>query len=158
MVSTHVLVPIQQIPWHTVRRVHRAIRTTAFRVPRPDHDVLAVDYSPEAIDRVLCSAPYHMEPGHWLSYEYQGEDLNLRRPVRRSDPAFPALTYWQLHVRGFERPDGRLGLDAHLEPSPQEHPKAHIQSWGLSVKHGRSRLLTILDDADIECKRVPPYL
>jgi hypothetical protein len=34
------------------------------------------------------------------------------------------IEWWQVHVRAWERDDGRTVLRAHWEPEPTEHPRA----------------------------------
>lgn len=144
---------LHRTPWHLFRRGHHWLRTRFFSVPRPEHEILVVDIKPDPLRQTLGGDPHNFEPGRWLSYEYQHECVNLRQPVRIDEPEYPDLVWRQLHVRGFEREDGRLDLDAHFEPSPQEHPKAHIQQTALSVHWGRTRLARILDDVGIDYER-----
>jgi len=114
-------IPLSGLPWRALRRLLYAARRRWFTVPRPDTDAVVVEESLEEVRATLAEASYN--PGWPLSYKYYGEDLNARRYFFDPTRAHP---HRQLHIRGFETPDG-VELVAHEEPAPEHHPRAHLK-------------------------------
>lgn len=83
-----------------------------------------------------------------LSYNYKGEDLNMRRPLRKDDK----YEWYQTHVRGFEQEDGTVKLEIHEDLEPTEHPYYHLhppKDANLSEQNAIEDVSAVLDDAGI---------
>lgn len=72
----------------------------------------------------------------WSGHDHVGED---------GDP----IIWWQCHVRGWVRKDGRVELRAHWEPEPTENPRAHLDGVGHDTQRAMATLGDVLDDAGI---------
>lgn len=113
---------LTDLPWRFIRRAAYALRRRLFTVAKPDKDGIVVTLSIDEI-RLLLGVNY-FNPRWALSYQYHGEDLNMRRYYYDPDRDLP---HRQVHVRGFEVADG-VQLLAHEEPAPEHHPRAHLRS------------------------------
>jgi len=132
---------IRRTPWKLIRRVVFFIRVTLLAVARPEHKVLVVDASVEELKQTLKSL--HFTSGWKFAYHYYGEDANLRRPEPGDDPD----RWYHVHVRIFEREDGRCELDCHFELDPLIHPKLHLLEKVMRVKYGLHLVQQDLQDA-----------
>lgn len=115
--------PLSGLPWRAVRRLFFEVRKRWFWTSKPLHNRLrTVDMTlAEFRDRV---ARQSYEPEWPLSYRYRGEDCNARRYFYDASREHP---HRQLHIRAWERDDGRTDVHAHEEPSALHHPKAHLR-------------------------------
>ena len=114
-------IPLAQLPWRAIRRLLYTFRRHLFTVGGPPHTTPVSDDITSVTERIGRQS-YELE---WYpSYPYKGEVLNARRYLYDPDREYP---HRQLHIRGFERDDGRIALYAHEEPSALHHPKAHLR-------------------------------
>lgn len=135
---------IRDIPWRTFRRSVYEFRKHFFTKEKPDVPTLMVEHSVETV-----SGEFGMEflnPKWPLSYRYYGEDYNARRYFYDKSKEYP---HRQLHIRGFEKENGKLELMAHVESAPEHHPKAHLKEKELSWKKGTIALKHLLDNAGL---------
>jgi hypothetical protein len=118
--------PLSDLPWKATRRL---IYTARRRIPLFDRPW------PEAVSRRTeltvgrirrTIGPQGYNPAFFLSYEYQGEDLNARRYYFDPTRDYP---HRQMHVRARQAEDG-ADVHAHEEPAPEHHPRAHIEERG----------------------------
>jgi len=130
--------------WRLIRRGFDAIRTRFFSVD-VQNEQMKVDVSLEELRETLGRRHY---TNSWeLSYEYNGEDLNMRTPVYKEDE----YNWYQHHVRAFER-DGDVYVHSHVELEPTEHPYEHINEIGYSNSEGIDRMKQVIDNAGIKYK------
>jgi len=146
-------IPLGRLPWRAIRDVIRDLREQYFGKPRPRGvPGLVVDAKPAALEVQLREA-YHFE-GAPASYDYAGEDLNLRRPAgEHPHPDDGRPIAMELHVRAFETTDGRALVLTQFEPSRYEEPGPHLRlpsRW----PEGRDRITPILQTADVYYERV----
>lgn len=128
------------LPWPALKRAFYQIRGSLFSKPRPDRQHLVTEASIEEVRRELASVYSFGGDGKgfgftnvWeFSFEKHGEDLNMRLPLYIPDE----FEYYQLHIRGYEQPDGTTELDMHIELEPSEHPKGHLN--GTNYKVGKA--------------------
>jgi len=138
-----MLAGIRSLPLRELVRLHRAIRRSLFTVPWPSGaPSIVIDHSPTEVDSVLRS-DYHFESGVTLSYRYEDEVLNLRRPegtraIRGGQVQIQAHVRGRVHEHGWE-------YIAHLEPDPDEHPRLHINEVGFHWD--RDWLVDLFEDA-----------
>jgi hypothetical protein len=125
------------------------IRKTIFVKPPTPGPSVVVNRSAEGTTRLL--GRNYFDPGWELSYYFHGEVLNLRR-VEYVEDHTTGIEWWQVHVRGYDHPDG-VALTAHFEPEPSEHPNAHVQQVGLDVSHGMTALTDLLEREGISYER-----
>jgi len=129
--------------WRYIRRTFNAIRLSLFsKDPRPSQ--VSVDASIEEVRAALGRR--HFTNAWELSYHYNGEDLNMRRPEYVDDD----YNWYQLHIRGFERDDGGVDLHAHFELEPTAHPYGHIEGTNFNISRGAEMLVDILDEEGFE--------
>ena len=121
---------LTQIPYRPLKRLVRAIRIRYYTVPWPD-DVPTYETTsvgPGSLEEHLRR--HEAYEGMLISYRYEGEEMNLRRPAGTDEDG----RQLELHIRG--RTVDRDGAPfaqycAHLEPSRYEHKTAHIEEDGL---------------------------
>ena len=109
---------IRNLPWRAIRHVIKTIRKTFFSVT-VDGGILVDTEIQNAKEALLDE---HFEDSWYLSYHYNGEDENLRRP----DGEDEAGQSRQFHVRLFEE-GSQTRVMAHREYSPIQHPKLHLE-------------------------------
>ena len=115
-------IPLTELPWQTKRQLFYWWRKSWFTIDKPDHPSFIIEQSVEEVREELAKQGFVPE---WpLSYRYGGEILNMRYYFY--DPA-EDLPNRQIHVRGFSHPDG-IELMCHEEPTPEHHPKDHLES------------------------------
>lgn len=120
---------IKQVPLREIVRLHRAFRRNFFKVPWPKHaPSVHTDVKPSVVDNRFRSG-HHFESGVTLSYMYEGEVLNLRRPETVSYYRDGTIQM-QLHIRGRKIDDMEWEYVGHIEPDPDEHPYLHIHEIG----------------------------
>ena len=128
------------------------LRKTFFTRKKTDNPFLVVEMSKGEAQAFFGER--HFEPGWEMSYSYQGEILNLRRVVHAHVPAFPDLSWWQVHIRGYRHADPPgLELTAHFETEPAENPREHVAQVGIDVPRGNGIMRRMLDDAGIDYER-----
>jgi len=115
--------PLRTLPWRALRRIGYQLRKRYFTTPKPTDDRMGVIQGDlDEVRNALGAQSY--EPGWPLSYHYKGEDLNARRYYYDPDREYP---HRQLHIRGWTAGDETVDVDAHDEPSPLQHPRAHLR-------------------------------
>lgn len=141
----------RDLPWREFMRFWRWLRRAFFTSSRPEGPHLYVEPGsaggdPESLLlRTLGRRGYG--PGHRFSYD-KGEDVNLRNVYRDIDRA-DGVEWWQDHVRAWITAEGGLWLSAHVEPAPEDHPKAHLDGTGASRAEGLDQLATTLDGSGV---------
>lgn len=141
----------RDLPWREFMRVYRWVRSLFFTAPRPEGRHLFIPpgeagASPaEFLTLKIGRRGYG--PGHRFSYD-KGEDLNLRNIYYDTDRA-DGVEWWQDHVRAWVDDSGGVWLSAHVEPTPEDHPKPHLDGVGASRDDGLDQLATTLDAAGI---------
>lgn len=135
------------IPYGLLLLWYSAIRRVYFKKPRPRGEYLVVDMGPDDVESLL--GVRNFAPNWELSYYKAGENMNLSRVQWHYDEDYPEYRWWQLHVRGWEEPDGTW-LRAHWELEPSENGHAHIEEIGYSASAGMTALKFVLDDANVE--------
>lgn len=130
-----------RLPFDLIRRLYRRFRKRFFTIDKPDGEYYVVDASIEDLRFILGTRSF--APNWEWSYD-KGEDLNLSRvKIEMGDE----IEWWQYHVRAWERDGGLVELRCHWEPSPTEHPDAHIDGTGFSVGRGMDYVGDVLDAA-----------
>jgi len=131
--------------WRSVRRLFNTIRVSLFTSNAGSGRAqIEVDASLDEVREALGKRYF---TNAWeLSYHYEGEDLNMRRPEYVDDE----YNWYQLHIRGFEQDDGTVLLYAHLELEPTEYPYEHLNGTNFSDSKGYEMMTPLLDDAGIE--------
>ncbi|MFB6189351.1 MAG: hypothetical protein ABEI57_05660 [Halapricum sp.] len=138
---------LSRLPWRAIHDVVSRIRRTVFTVPRPDQTLITTPLEVAAVaDRLQQAA--HFEDGWLMSYNYMGEDANLRRPAGTWTKDGREIQM-QLHVRLFARDDGGTDLLVHYEPAPMQHPKLHLLGIGYSVAEAINRTTAVLEELSI---------
>ena len=128
--------------WRIVRRLFDSVRKQYFTVSGAPRQ-LKLKCTVGELREVLGER--HFTNAWELSYQYEGEDLNMRRPLYKHDE----YNWYQLHVRGFETEDGYVEVHAHIELEPTEHPYEHISETNFNTEDGKRRLQSVLDGAGI---------
>lgn len=107
-----------------------------------------------SVDEVRAALGDEYFTNSWeLSYNYEGEDLNMRRPLRKDDE----YEWYQTHVRAWEQDDGTVLLECHEDAEPTEHPYYHLNPpEDMDLDHGEAVADTIgvLDRAGIDFELV----
>jgi len=135
----------KKLPLKAYLRIYEAVRDFAFRHERVDTICVRVKMTAAQAERML--ARHHFTRDFEFSYNYEGEDLNMRRTLYKDDE----YEWYQLHVRGFEVQGGEaLELQGHTELTPTDHPNKHIDNVNLSRRQGLRMIKSILKDENIE--------
>lgn len=116
---------IKKLPYNRIRAWKEAIKMGIGERPWPEHaPSIHVDKTPQDLEAELRGAHYE---GLYLSYDYQGQVLELRRP-EGVDADYKQL---EVHPRARNHPDKNgLELIAHIERSRYEHKSDHINEEG----------------------------
>lgn len=143
---------LRDLPWYQVQRGLRLLRKLRFPQPRPKGQYLRVDETPASLTPKLCRQAWH--PNWEFSAYYEGEDFNLAQPDYEDEwdidhPLADRVKHTQTHCRGWEEA-GALSLQAHYEPDPTEHPKAHLTPAFGDVERGMDILREQLEMAGVE--------
>jgi len=110
------------LPLRSFKRLIYELRRTFFTHPAKNHTQAPVSLSLGALRIMIGEQSYELE---WpLSYRYEGEDLNARRYYYDPENTLP---HRQVHIRAWETENG-VEIYAHEEPSPIQHPVAHLKS------------------------------
>lgn len=146
--------PIGRLPWRALKHAWGEWADRAFGRTRPRGvPGLVVGADLETLERELRAV--YFESADDVSFEYEAERLNLRRPNgTRARPVTGEPTPMELHPRAFELADGRVLVIAHDEASRSEAPGAHLRGTLLSWERGREDLAAVLDDRAIDFERV----
>ncbi|WP_435349767.1 hypothetical protein [Haloarchaeobius sp. HRN-SO-5] len=115
--------PLASLPWRALRRLGYIAHRRFFTSPKPPAEHMGTVHGTLAEVRTTLGKQSY-EPGWLLSYHYRGEDLNTRRYYYSPGREYP---HRQLHVRGWTTDGESIDIDAHDEPSPLQHPKAHLR-------------------------------
>ena len=111
---------LKDLPYEAVMRFVDRIRKEFFSVSWPDH---APTIEPEIdTDELRLRLREQGYEGLYLSYQYEGQVVDLRKPVYD----FETETAKEIHVRQHE--DGRFV--GHIEASRYEEKEAHINEDG----------------------------
>lgn len=112
---------IKDLPYNRLMAIKEAIKMQWGTVEWPDHaPTVHVEEDPEDLEADLRGR--HFE-GLYLSYNYEGQVLDLRRPEGVDGDS----RQLELHLRAREHPDeDGLEVLAHLELSRYEHKGGHI--------------------------------
>ena len=96
------MINLERIPYRPLKRLLRVVRIRYYTVDWPeDAPSITIEDDPEGFETVLRN--WYGFEGLLLSYHYDGEAVNLRRPE----------------------------VIGHVEPSRYEHKTAHIEGDGL---------------------------
>lgn len=146
--------PIGRLPWGAARDVLQELRDQYFEKPRPRGvPALVVDADVDALETALRDRHFEGAPA---SYDYAGEDLNLRRPAgTMPHPETGATVPMETHVRGFATTDDRLLCLTHHEASRYEATGEHLRPGLYSWERGRERLRGVLVETDLDATTVP---
>lgn len=146
---------IRRLPLREMLRAFRALRRQWFTVPWPSgvEEVIVTEHPATA--ELKLRDRCHFESGMSMSYRYEGEVLNLRRPegTRSLDwVADGRIVQLQLHIRAREvgtSDDGepQWAYVGHVEADPDEHPRRHIDEVGFRWTPEKVR--TVLREADV---------
>ncbi|AFH22648.1 hypothetical protein OSG_eHP31_00180 [environmental Halophage eHP-31] len=144
--------PLGRLPWRAIRHVIRDLREQYFGKPRPRGvPGLIVDVEPAALEGPLRERYFEGAPA---SYDYSGEDLNLRRPAsEHPHPDDARQIAMELHVRAFKTADGGSLVLTQFEPSRYEEPGPHLRlpsRW----RDGRELIEPAFEDAGLSVQRV----
>lgn len=143
---------VHEAPLLNARKSLWWLRKTFFTRPRSECPAFRIPAGKAELVRLL--GRHHFSPGWELSYNYHGEVLNMRRAEYHDHAS--GRVWWQVHVRGYEGPDGTLELTSHFETDPSEHPDAHVRLVGLDVGRGMCELRRILEANDVAYEVVDP--
>ena len=133
-------------------RAYWWVRKTFFKHEKTDNPYLVVEMTKREAQEFFGNR--YFEPGWEMSYSFRGEILNLRRVEWAHVPAYPDLSWWQVHIRGYRHDDPPgLELTAHFEAEPAEHPKEHVDHVGIDVPRGNGVLRRILDEGGVDYER-----
>lgn len=137
---------LDSIPFRLLRRLSDRVKKAFYTEDWPSHTTpVFADAPPEEVERYLRSR--RAAEGVPLSYNYAGQDLDLRIPWGH-DEQDRALEF---HVRGRAGdPTGPTELVAHVELSRYEHTDAHIDEVGLSWDDGMDSLSNVLEAAPFD--------
>ena len=142
--------PIGRIPYRHAREMIRDLGDKYFRVSRPRGIPVVVAHAPpKKVKRALENR--HYESADLVSYEYDGETFNVRRPEGHDvDPEHGGDVLMENHVRGFECDDGDTLLLTHYEANRYLETKEHLADQGLTWTGGRDRVIADLEMTEIE--------
>lgn len=137
---------LDSIPFRLLRRAVDRVKKLFYTKGWPSHTTPVIaDADPETVERYLRGR--RCAEGVPLSYNYEGQDLDLRIPWG-FDEQGRALEF---HLRGRAvEPDGPTELLAHVELSRYEHTDAHIAEEGLSWDDGMDALANVLEAAPFD--------
>jgi len=114
---------LKDLPYESIMRLVDRIRKEFFSVDWPEHaPSIVVDLSHDEIEKRLREQGYE---GLYLSYQYEGQVVDLRHPVYD----FSTDTPMEMHVRTRDV-DGGVEFIGHIEASRYEAKKAHINEEG----------------------------
>jgi hypothetical protein len=140
--------PLGRLPLKKLQHGWHDISARFFTHKRPRTiPGVRVDYTDGELEEKLRDL--YFESGDLYSYEYEGEQLNLRRPAGLYGK-YPS----ELHIRSFELRGHGSFLVAHHEASRFEAWDAHMGGDITSWSRGREMLTDVLDNADISYEKV----
>jgi hypothetical protein len=109
-----------------------------------------IDASKEDVRTALGDS--YFTNGWELSFRYRGEDMNMRRPLRKDD----VYQWYQIHVRAWETENG-LELSVHEDLEPTAYPYYHLyppSDVEIDDAESTETVLDILDNADISYQEI----
>lgn len=145
-----------EIAWFFVRGF-RWGRKTFFSKPRSKTPAVFVKMGVGEAQELLGN--HFFEPGWETSYEYHGEDLNMRR-AECVNGEESNIRWWQVHIRGYchEQDDAgtctKLELAGHFEPEPLEHPKKHASGEFIDIPRGNEVLVELLEENSVPYTKI----
>lgn len=145
---------LKQLPAWFLRGIKRTFDKLRLLVGTrsKEHRDIYVKASIETVRNAL--GDQYFTNGWELSYNYKGEDMNMRRPLRKDD----TYEWYQTHVRGWSVDNGHAcKLECHEDLEPTEHPYYHLNPPDDAKLWARAPVDTvckILDDADIEYEKI----
>lgn len=141
--------PIGRLPYRALRDILRQLRDRYYERPRPKGEpALVVETDVDTLDGILDD--HHFE-GAPASYQYQGEDLNRRRPAgTATHPKTGNEVDMETHARAFETVAGdKLFVLTHYEPNRYTETSNHLGSQMQTYPEGRDRLKQVLQETDV---------
>ena len=127
---------IAVMPWDVLKHMFSQLRHSHFTVDPEIENPICVDATVDEVEEMLSR--HNFGPWNKLSYNYKGEDLNMRRMERLENGE-----WYQLHARVFDKGD-HVEIDPHYEKCPIQHPEDHIDKVGLDDAEGSYLLRNIL--------------
>lgn len=113
---------LRKLPYVQMIRLLDWIKKRLYTVEWPYEKDGVVFIPPEGEDMdTLLREKAGFEGSH-LSYDYEGQEFDLRKPYGLS----PDGMQMELHVRGKHISEDEIHAVPHLEPSRYEHHEAHI--------------------------------
>ncbi len=130
-------------PWGAITAAIEAIRRRHYTRPWPRHPPHFETWlRPEELDDILREEFYF--EGVLFSYDYEGQDVELRRPAGR-----PGDFQKELHFRGYWDDDRNVTVgNAHTETSRYEHKQQHIDEDHLDWETGKELMEEVLREAE----------
>lgn len=143
---------LKAVPWPYIQWKLRWFRKAFYTIERPERDrYFVVDAERDEVIEALGRLSF--APNWELSYNYEGEDLNLSRVMYEESEEYD-IRWWQVHVRGYVAEDG-IKLEAHWEAEPSEHPEEHIDEVGFDIDRGIEELGHYLEQTDLTISNDP---
>ena len=135
---------LTRYPWDAITAGVEAVKRKYYTIDWPDHRPhVDANMSPEDVEWAL-RVHFNFE-GVLFSYNYDGQEVELRRPAGLSDEGLQR----ELHYRGKWDPDKEVTTGvAHVEYSRYEHKQRHIDSNDLDWEGGKERMADIFDEAE----------
>lgn len=141
--------PIGRLPYKHLREMLRDVGDRYFARARVRGvPIIVADADPQTVKRTLHEQ--HYESGDLVSYEYEDELYNLRRPEGYdTDPKHGGEVLMENHTRLFETTGGNTLILTHYEANRYSETTEHLADQGLSWGDGRDIVTDDLDAADI---------
>ena len=135
---------ITNLPYKRIKWLIGRIRSRYFSVSWPSHvDPIIVKGMDCSELETLLRANYGFEETY-LSYKYNGECFNLRKPDGKDDGK-----QMELHVRA-RKVDNVIEILCHRESSRYEAKTSHIEEKYLSWSDGQRAIIDILESEGVE--------
>lgn len=138
---------IAVLPWDTIKYAFQQVRHSKFTVGH-EPPYVQTNSTIDEIEDILVDN--HFGPWNTLSFNYKGEDLNMRR-IECVKKENGEKLWLQTHVRVFSTPDGAK-VKAHRELCPIEHPGMHIEEVEFSEALGMKTVRDILQEEGVTAK------
>ena len=134
---------LKKIPWKDVKATLGMIRRRYYTVEWPEHRRHAVTFfEPDDFERRLRD--YHNFEGVLLSYDYERQEIELRKPI-----GYRGDIQRELHLRGrWNDKQFVTEIVAHTEASRYEHKTEHIESEDIDWQEGHQMMLDLISDIE----------
>lgn len=142
------LTKLNPMYWRILKRLVSHVRVAVGTVDVDSRQLRCPNLTVEELRKLLGER--HFTNSWELSYRYEGEDLNMRRPEYVHDE----YNWYQLHARGFDTDGGGVEISVHVELEPTEYPAEHLSETNFSLSGGVSRLRELFDEAGVEYELV----